>query len=140
MLVAGGLALGLALVDSGLAELMVGQVSFGLPLLVLLLLLSFVSVIFSNIMSNTATTTILVPLAILLFKGDEMTMVLAVIVLAPSASCALFLPVPTPPNAIAFGTGYLKQKDFRQSGLYFGLLGLVLALLWVSLPYALLVD
>jgi sodium-dependent dicarboxylate transporter 2/3/5 len=40
-----------------------------------------------------------------------------------SASCALLLPVSTPPNAIAYSTNLLEQKDFRISGLYFAAVG-----------------
>nr|WP_262482018.1 anion permease [Capnocytophaga canimorsus] len=43
-----------------------------------------------------------------------------------SASTALFLPISTPPNAIAYSTGFLQQKDFRYAGLIVGLLGPVL--------------
>jgi sodium-dependent dicarboxylate transporter 2/3/5 len=45
------------------------------------------------------------------------------IVIALSASTALFLPISTPPNAIAFSTGKLTQKDFRFGGIVAGLIG-----------------
>jgi sodium-dependent dicarboxylate transporter 2/3/5 len=81
-------------------------------------------------MSNTATTTILVPIGLLLVQGNSEHMILIALTLALSASCALFLPVSTPPNAIAFSTGLLEQKDFRKGGLFFGLLGPISAILW----------
>lgn len=137
MLVAGGLALGLALTDSGLADFFVQQLDFDWPLYLFLPLLGLVTVLFSNIMSNTATTTIMVPLALLLLQGDVVGMTLAALTIALSASCALLLPVSTPPNAIAFSTGYLEQKDFRLGGLFFGLLGPLLAAGWGALVYAL---
>jgi sodium-dependent dicarboxylate transporter 2/3/5 len=130
MLVAGGLALGLALVDSGLAAFIVGKLQFGDQLWILLPLFGLASVVLSNIMSNTATTTILVPIGLLLVQGNSEHMILIALTLALSASCALFLPVSTPPNAIAFSTGLLEQKDFRKGGLFFGLLGPISAILW----------
>jgi len=54
-------------------------------------------------------------------------------IIAISASTAMFLPVSTPPNAIAFSTGLLEQKDFRLGGILVGLLGPLLAVLWVLL-------
>jgi sodium-dependent dicarboxylate transporter 2/3/5 len=54
-------------------------------------------------------------------------------IIALSASTAMFLPVSSPPNAIAFSTGFLQQKDFRLGGILVGLLGPVLAILWVFL-------
>jgi sodium-dependent dicarboxylate transporter 2/3/5 len=43
----------------------------------------------------------------------------------------LFLPVSTPPNAIAYSTGLIEQKDFRLGGLLMGLLGPALIIGWV---------
>jgi sodium-dependent dicarboxylate transporter 2/3/5 len=50
-----------------------------------------------------------------------------------SASCALLLPVSTPPNAIAFSTGMLKQSDFRFGGIFIGLLGPFVVIMWSML-------
>ena len=50
-----------------------------------------------------------------------------------SASTALFLPVSTPPNAIAYSTGFIEQKDFQFGGALIGLLGPALIILWVLL-------
>ena len=40
-----------------------------------------------------------------------------VIIIGIGASCAFIMPVATPPNALVFGTGEIKQKDLRRSGL-----------------------
>jgi sodium-dependent dicarboxylate transporter 2/3/5 len=84
----------------------------------------------SNIMSNTAASTVMIPLgmAILPDMKLEVAMIIAI-----SASTAMFLPVSTPPNAIAFSTGLVEQKDFRLGGILVGLLGPLLAILWVML-------
>ncbi len=133
MLVAGGLALGLALVDSGLAALLLSQLQLDIPLPLLILVFGLVTVLLSNIMSNTATASILVPLGLMLLGGQsEETGIMAVLI-ALAASCALFLPVSTPPNAIAFSTGLLQQKDFYRGGLLAALLGPSLSLLWLLL-------
>jgi sodium-dependent dicarboxylate transporter 2/3/5 len=85
-------------------------------------------------MSNTATTTIMIPLAIsftlLLPEQSPKTIPL---IIALSASCALLLPVSTPPNAIAYSTGQLVQSDFRFGGILIGILGPILVCVWVIL-------
>jgi len=57
------------------------------------------------------------------------------LIIALSASTAMFLPVSSPPNAIAFRTGFLEQKDFRLGGILVGLLGPGLAILWVFIAH-----
>jgi sodium-dependent dicarboxylate transporter 2/3/5 len=56
-----------------------------------------------------------------------------VISVALCASCAMILPVSTPPNAIAFSSGKLNSKDFILIGLVAGLLGPILILLLLSI-------
>jgi sodium-dependent dicarboxylate transporter 2/3/5 len=137
MLVAGGLALGLAVQQQGLTDYFISFISIeDLNFYVLAILFAFITVVFSNIMSNTATTTIMVPLAIsfTLLIPDESPKIIPLII-ALSASCALLLPVSTPPNAIAFSTGNLDQADFRYGGILIGILGPLLVCLWVVLIY-----
>lgn len=129
MLVAGGLSLGLAIQESGLAEYFVTKLkNFSFNAYLLMAVFAFATVVFSNIMSNTATATILIPIASILPGVDSVTMAM---VIGLSASCAVFLPVSTPPNAIAFSTGLLKQSDFRVGGISIGIIGPILAILWV---------
>jgi sodium-dependent dicarboxylate transporter 2/3/5 len=129
LLVAGGLSLGLAMENTGLLsyyanKLLVMEVNSYL----LIFILAYATMLFSNIMSNTATSTVMIPLgiAILIALKVEITLIIAL-----SASTAMFLPVSTPPNAIAFSTGLVEQKDFRLGGILIGLLGPLLIILWV---------
>ena len=129
MLVAGGLALGLAIQQTGLAKYFVVKMQhMQLSFVLLVMLFAFITVLFSNIMSNTATATILIPVAGLWAASNPLILPF---VIGLSASCALFLPVSTPPNAIAFSTGKLKQADFRLNGLIVGLVGPVIIIAWV---------
>lgn len=131
MLVAGGLSLGLAISDSGLAALLVAKLE---PLsyynYFFMLIFAMTTVFLSNIMSNTAAATILIPIAAIVPGVEPVSMAM---IIGLSASCALFLPVSTPPNAIAFSTGFLKQADFRLGGVLVGALGPVAAIIWVLL-------
>ena len=133
MLVAGGLALGLAIKETGLASLYVAKIEqFDLNFYLLVVVFGFLTVIMSNIMSNTATATILIPISIILTFNNPIVLPL---VIGYSASAALFLPISTPPNAIAYSTGKLDQKDFRFGGLVFGLIAPLLITATVILVF-----
>ncbi len=121
MLVAGGLSLGLAIKETGLAQYYVSMIqNYDLNFYALVVVFSFLTIILSNFMSNTATATILIPIAIILASQNPIILPL---VIGFSASAALFLPISTPPNAIAFSTGKIDQKDFRYGGIIAGLIG-----------------
>lgn len=137
MLVAGGLALGIALVDVGLADIIMGKIN-NLPVAVAVVavMFSLIAVLLSNVMSNTAAASILIPLAITL--PPPFWLAVPVIV-AISCSCSLLLPVSTPPNAIAYATGMIDQKEFRRGGIFFIIAGpttafaAVMAWVWIYL-------
>lgn len=133
MLVAGGLSLGAAVVDTGLAQQLASGLGFltsmNLDLLVFALL-ALLTVLLSNVMSNTATVSVVLPVAVALLPGRELEMSL---ILGLSASCALLLPVSTPPNAVAYSTGEIETRDLRPGGLLIGLVGPVLIIAWVLL-------
>lgn len=131
LLVAGGLSLGLALQETGLLEHYAQRIAaMQIAPLALLGILAFATMLFSNVMSHTATSTVLIPLGMAILP-DLQTEVALVIGL--TASTALFLPVSTPPNAIAYATGLMDQKDFRIGGALIGLLGPAAAMAWVLL-------
>ncbi|MFC0322256.1 SLC13 family permease [Gallibacterium melopsittaci] len=135
MLVAGGLALGLAIEEQQIASHFVNQLSnIHISFVTLLILFAFITVVLSNFMSNTAATTILIPVGLSLLKvfSADVSPAVLPLVIGLSASCALFLPVSTPPNAIAFSTGLIRQSEFRLGGIVIGLLGPALSIVWVT--------
>lgn len=130
-LVAGGLSLGVALEKTGLATHFLDQISLDPSKMVFALLtLAILTIVLSNIMSNTASASILMPLAVLLLPEHQLVACLTV---GLSSSCALFLPVSTPPNAIAFATGKLEQKDFRKGGIIAGISAPFFIVIWLLL-------
>jgi sodium-dependent dicarboxylate transporter 2/3/5 len=129
MLVAGGLALGIAMVDVGLTDIIMEKVSaLPIPLIGVAVVFAIIAVLISNIMSNTAASSILVPLGLSL---PGMWAFAVPLVVALSCSCALLLPVSTPSNAIAFSTGMVEQKNFRPGGILMIFVGPVLAFVMV---------
>jgi sodium-dependent dicarboxylate transporter 2/3/5 len=134
MLVAGGLALGIAMVDVGLTDIVMGKIlQLPIPLFGVGIVFAIIAVLISNIMSNTAAASILVPLGLSLpgIWGFAVPLIVAL-----SCSSALLLPVSTPSNAIAFSTGMIEQKHFRSGGLLMIVLGPILAFVSVMI-YAL---
>ena len=133
-LVAGGFALGIALQNSGLAKNLVEAIPFAewSPIIVIVgagLLCWF----FSNIISNTATANLLIPVmmavgtgmgSVLDPYGGVFTLIMGVTL---AASLAMILPVSTPPNAIAYSTGLVDVKYMRTVGIIVGVVGLILA-------------
>lgn len=131
ILVAGGLTLGIAINDSGLAAYMVGLIpAFENPVLVILLM-AVITSLASNVMSNTAAASILIPFGALLVPPEFV--LLMVVTLGFAASTALLLPISTPPNALVFSTKYLRQADFRSVGLIITLVSpfLIIGILWL---------
>ena len=129
MLVAGGLALGIAMVDVGLTDIIMEKISqLPIPLVGVAIVFAIIAVVISNIMSNTAAAAILVPLGLSLpgIWGIAVPLIVAI-----SCSSALLLPVSTPSNAISFSTGMVEQKSFRPGGLLMILLGPLLAFITV---------
>jgi sodium-dependent dicarboxylate transporter 2/3/5 len=138
MLVAGGLSLGAAVVDTGLAERMAQSLEFlttlGVDVLVFAAL-AMVTVVLSNFMSNTATVSLMLPVSVALMPGRELETCL---IIGLSGSCALLLPVSTPPNAVAYSTGEIQTRDLRPGGVLIGLLGPAVIIAWVMLVSSLL--
>jgi len=130
ILVAGGLTLGLVIQDSGLDNYLVAKIPIFSNLYLMIGLLALLTTLLSNIMSNTAAASILIPLGVSLIPEQALSVALIV---GLSASTALFLPISTPPNAIAYSYGYLKQPDFMPMGLALGLIGPVIILIVISL-------
>ncbi len=129
MLVAGGLSLGLAIQETGIAASFIEHLkNVHFPLMAMIIIFAFITVLAANVMSNTAAASILIPAAGLWPGVDPLILPL---VIGLSASCALFFPVSTPPNAIAFSTGMVNAKDFRFGGVILGLGGPVLIIFWV---------
>ena len=125
ILIIGGLSLGLGVVKTGLDIWIGSQINIdGVNIYLVVLALSGIIVVISNFMSNTAATNILLPLVIALTTSmDSELLSFIIISVALSASCAMILPVSTPPNAIAFASGKLNSKDFFGLGIISAIVG-----------------
>ncbi len=133
-LIAGGIALGISMKETGLAEWMVGAISWDqFGYLMLLGVFGGVALVMSNFLSNTVTASLLIPLAISLVTSGILEgtagMLMIGLVIALSASFAMVLPISTPPNAIAVSTGMIQTKHMIKAGLIIGIIGIAFVLI-----------
>ena len=132
-MVAGGFALGYGLNASGLAANAVESIPFGefSPLLILVLG-GGICYLLSNFISNSATAALLMPILAIVCgaMGDKLAPIggtgTVLIGVAIAASSAMILPISTPPNALAFATGYVKQNDMAKMGIIMGVISMIL--------------
>lgn len=75
-------------------------------------------------------TALLVPVFAAVASQLGMPVEVLVIVVALAASCGFALPVATPPNALVFGTGRVRQRDMLRAGLSLDLVCVVVLMLW----------
>lgn len=132
-MVAGGFALGMAMNGTGLAQVAVESIPFGeWSPIVMLIIAGLVCYFLSNFISNTATAALLIPILAVVCNGmgDKLNVIggdsTILIGIAVAASAAMCLPISTPPNAIAYSTGLIEQKDMVKTGLCVGIITLVL--------------
>lgn len=136
VLMGGGLCLARVMDTSGLAVWIVGLLptdTMGAGLLMATFLL--VATAMSTVMSNTATANLLAPVAAGLSGVSHSPIFLA---LAFGCSFAMALPISTPPNAMAFGTGLLEAKDLLRIGRWVTVLGVAFTLTLFSALWKLL--
>ncbi|MGL2669365.1 SLC13 family permease [Helicobacter pylori] len=131
LLFGGGLALSAQFSKTGLS-LWIGHLvsDFShLPILFIIVMVTLMVIFLTEITSNTATAAAFLPVigGVAMGMGYENHQsLLLTIPVALSATCAFMLPVATPPNAIAYGSGYVKITDMIKAGLWLNLVGVVL--------------
>jgi sodium-dependent dicarboxylate transporter 2/3/5 len=143
VLFGGGFALAQAFADSGLTAAVAGQLSLlrGVDPLWLIGGVSLLVVLLTEITSNTATATLLLPLMAGLAAAVQVHPLLLMVPAAVAASFAFMLPVATPPNAIVFGSRQVSIGQMARAGLLLNLAGTLLltlfAYFWLPLVFEL---
>ena len=130
-MVAGGLALGTALMKTGLAKVLVDTIPFAtMPALVVIIVSGIVGYAIANFLSHTSAANLLLPILATVATAVDLGAfggsAALLIGLAISTSVAMILPISTPPNAIASSTGLVETKDMAKMGVIMGLVGLVI--------------
>ncbi len=103
----------------------------GLNLFIILIFLIAAVNFLTEITSNLATTAMLLPvlasIAVLLEVHPFIIMTGSTV----AASCAFMLPAATPPNAVVFGSGYLRIPDMVKAGILMNLFSIIFLALMV---------
>ena len=133
LLFGGGLAIAAGFQESGLATWIAKSMTNlnGYPIFIILLVVIVAVNFLTEITSNLATIAMLLPIlaptAIILDIHPYLLMVGATL----AASCAFMLPVATPPNAVVFGSNYLKISDMVKVGFMMNIISIVIIILVV---------
>lgn len=129
-LLGGGLALGELTVSTGLAQAIGDAVSAKLGSqatpFVLVLVMTTLVIYLTELVSNTATTNMMLPIVIPMATRAGLDPVPVAVAVTLAASFAFMLPVSTPPNAIAYGTGLVRLPTMVRFGAWLDVLGLIL--------------
>ncbi|MFQ5505219.1 MAG: SLC13 family permease [Planctomycetota bacterium] len=125
LLFGGGLAIANAFKVSGLSTT-IGEALRPLtdwPTVLMIAIICLAVTFLTEVTSNTATTTLLMPVLASAGLSAAVDPVLLMVPAALSASCAFMLPVATAPNAIVFGTGHIAILRMAREGVILNLLG-----------------
>ncbi|MBU8792249.1 SLC13 family permease [Oceanobacillus caeni] len=133
ILFGGGLAIAAGFTSSGLSE-WIGQQLAGLEgmnILLVIFISTLVILLLTEITSNTATATMIIPVVASLALALNLHPYALMVPCAMAANCSFMLPVGTPPNAIMYGTGKLTITEMVKNGFWLNNFTLVLVVLVV---------
>ncbi len=133
MLFGGGIALSTLMQKSGasaaLGQAVANAFASAHPALVIFVVAAFI-IFLTEFTSNTASAALLVPVFATIAAQMGMPEQVLVLVIGIGASCAFMLPVATPPNAIVFGTGLIRQREMMNVGLVLNILSIIVVSAW----------
>ena len=138
LLFGGGMALASGFEVTGLAEWFGMQMTLldALPLFLLILIVIFSVNFITELTSNLATTAMLLPILAPIALKLDLNPYMLLVATTVAASCAFMLPVATPPNAVVFGSGYLRIPDMVRTGIFMNLISILFltAMVYFMLP------
>ena len=128
ILFGGGLAIAAGFGKSGLAQWIGNELNYikGAEIFLILLLITGLINFLTEITSNVATASILLPILASLAVAINVHPYALMVASCMAASCAFMLPVATPPNAIVFGSGYIKITDMARTGFFMNILSIII--------------
>lgn len=128
LLFGGGLALSDQFTKTGLTDWIGESVQAldWMPLVALVVVLTTGIIFLTEITSNTATAATFIPVVAGVAMGLGYDPLLLTIPVALAATCAFMLPVATPPNAVAYGSGYVRIADMVKGGVVLNVIGIVI--------------
>lgn len=132
---AGGICLATAFMESGLSRLLGEQLAtLGVyPVILVVLILCLAVSFVTEVTSNTATATLLMPILASAAVSMQIDPLILMMPAAISASCAFMMPVATPTNTIVYSSGELKVADMAREGVVLNLMMAVVITAGVAL-------
>ena len=134
LLFGGGLSLGGILFETGLAKAIGEAIFTHMPIhgaFGIILASTLMAILVSEVTSNTASASLVVPIVIALAQAAGMDPVRPALAATIGCSFGFMLPVSTPPNALVFATGKVRMADMIRYGVALDILGAVLVSAWV---------
>jgi sodium-dependent dicarboxylate transporter 2/3/5 len=133
LLFGGGLAIASGFKSSGLATWIGIQMNLiqGMDLFIILVILVALVNFLTEITSNVATATMMLPILASIATAIGIHPFGPMVAACLAASCAFMLPVATPPNAVVFGSGYIKMRDMVKAGFWLNFISIIIITLYV---------
>ncbi len=135
LLLGGGLSLANAFIETELADWIGMNLSQlqNMPVMLILFIVVLSVSLLSNITSNTATTSVMLPIAATLGAAMALDDPLALMIATTTAaSFAFMLPVAAPPITIIFGSGYVKLTDMVKYGAILQFIAIIIITIFVT--------
>ncbi|MDT8356876.1 MAG: SLC13 family permease [Methanomicrobiaceae archaeon] len=128
ILFGGGLSLSAAFIESGLASVFMDYFAtlHYLPIIVLMLVVGIFVSLLTEVTSNTAISSVMMPIMAVTSVSIGVHPFILMLTATLAASLAFMLPVATPPNAVAYGSGYITMRDMIRSGYVLNFIGVTL--------------
>jgi sodium-dependent dicarboxylate transporter 2/3/5 len=126
VLIGGGLALASGFTETGLDKYIAENLSFlnGMPFIIIILIMLVVTVFAGEVISNTATAALLLPISASLATTLSIDPLLLMVPVTIATSIGFIMPVATPPNAIVFSSEYVTTRKMARVGLPLDLIGI----------------
>ncbi|BCB02855.1 SLC13 family permease [Bacillus sp. KH172YL63] len=135
LLFGGGLAIAKGFKETGLAEWIGKQLTVldGISFIIILVAVTAFVIFLTEITPNTATATMMFPIMASLAAALNVHPYSLMVAAGLAASCAFMLPVATPPNAVVFGSGFIKMGDMVKAGIWLNIISIICITLLVYL-------
>ena len=135
LLFGGGLAMAAILEKNGILKSLSAYFNFadGINPIILIFILTALAIFISEVLSNLAMVTVFIPIVGVFAEQTQTPLLPLAMALTLGASLAFMMPVGTPPNAIVFGSGYLKIKQMVRIGFILNIISLLLIGLFIVL-------
>jgi solute carrier family 13 (sodium-dependent dicarboxylate transporter), member 2/3/5 len=128
LLIGGGLALADAFTTTGVDRWIAQQLNFlgGLHYIFIILAIVSITIFSGEIISNTATAALMIPISASLATTLNINPILLVVPITLATSYGFIMPVGTPPNAIVFASGHVTVAKMARAGLPLDIIGIVI--------------